>query len=353
MDMFTTRKMLPIVEEAQKTTNTFLRDRFFTYRPTFDTQKIDFDIIGKGGRKIAPFVNPKIGGVVVTRDGYKTESYEAPELSPMRVTTAEDMLKRLPGEALYSGKSPNERAAEILGRDLSDLDDIITRREEVMCAQALFEGKIDIVGEGYDEEVSYWAHLQTADKPVTTLTTKWDASGATADTIMQDLRTSRRAMIQAGGFTPRDMILGSRAVDVLISKLVAAQALDSRRVDMGQIDPQHLPNGVTYWGYLKDSGLDVFSYDEWYQADDGTEKPMVPADACMLAAHGVKTMLAYGVVSLTGDEQVKFYEGARVPDSWVQRANPSGRIVQIKSRPLPVVQQIQGFHLINALTAQQ
>lgn len=349
MDMFTTRTMLAMVEEGQKSTNTWLRDRYFKNRPTFNTQKIDFDIIGRGGRKIAPFVNPKVGGVVMTREGYRTESYEAPELSPMRVTTAEDMLKRLPGETIYSGKTPTQRAAEILGRDLSDLDDIITRREEVMCAEALFTGKVTVKGEGYDEVLNYWAHLDESEKPTTTLATKWDAADVKAEHIMADLRTLRRSMIQTGGFNPHELICGTKVVDLLLSKLGTANQLDMRRVDLGQINPQMLPNGVTYWGYLKDSGLDIYSYDEWY-IDGDEEKPMVPEKLCMLASPNAKTMLAYGVVSLTGDDHVRFYEGARVPDSWVQRANPSGRIVQIKSRPLPIVQQVHGFHVVNALT---
>lgn len=349
MDMFTTRTMLAMVEEGQKSNSTWLRDRYFTNRPTFNTQKIDFDIIGRGGRKIAPFVNPKVGGIVLEREGYRTESYEAPEVSPMRVTTAEDMLKRLPGETVYSGKSPTERAAEILGRDLSELDDIITRREEVMCAEALFTGKVTVKGEGYDEVLNYWAQLDAKDQPKTTLATKWDASGTEVSSIMSDLRTLRRSMIQAGGFTPHELICGSKVLDTILDKLTVAKQLDTRRVDMGAIDPQTLPNGVTYWGYLKDSGLDIYSYDEWY-IDGNDEKPMVPANLALLASPNVRTMLAYGVVSLAGDDAVRFYEGARVPDSWVQRANPSGRVVQIKSRPLPIIQQIYGFHVIDALT---
>ena len=100
MDMFTTRTMLGMIEAGKKSNHTWLRDRYFAYRPTFNTQKIDFDIVGMGGRKIAPFVNPKVGGIVLEREGYATYSFEAPELSPMRVTTAEDMLKRLPGETI-------------------------------------------------------------------------------------------------------------------------------------------------------------------------------------------------------------------------------------------------------------
>ena len=47
IDMFTTRTMLAMVEEGQKSNSTWLRDRYFTNRPTFHTQKIDFDIIGR------------------------------------------------------------------------------------------------------------------------------------------------------------------------------------------------------------------------------------------------------------------------------------------------------------------
>ena len=41
IDMFTTRTMLAMVEEGQKSNSTWLRDRYFTNRPTFHTQKID------------------------------------------------------------------------------------------------------------------------------------------------------------------------------------------------------------------------------------------------------------------------------------------------------------------------
>ena len=41
MDMFTTRTMMAMVEAGKKTNNTWLRDRYFGYRPTFNTQKIE------------------------------------------------------------------------------------------------------------------------------------------------------------------------------------------------------------------------------------------------------------------------------------------------------------------------
>jgi hypothetical protein len=345
MDMFSTRTMLGMITEADKNAKTFLRDRYFSNTRNFDTTKIDIDIVGSNGRKVAPFVNPKVGGIVLEREGYQTNSYEAPEMSPMRITTAEDMLKRSPGETIYGAKSPTERAAEQLGRDLSDLDDIITRREEVMCAEALFTGKITIKGEGYDEVVNYWP-TNPAEQPKTTLTTLWTAGDAD---IQKDLRTIRRGVIQKCGITPTEIICGTDALEALLAKLTVKEQLDMRRVDMGFITPSLLPNGVTYWGYLKDSGLDIYSYDEWYLNDEGVETPMVPTDLVLLTSQGVKTTMAYGCVSLAGDDNVNFYMGSRIPDSWVQRANPSGRVVQIKSRPLPIIHQIQGFHVIKAV----
>ena len=350
MDMFDTRTMLSVVEEAQKKSKTFLRDSFFGNRVTYDTKKIDVDIVGAGGRKVAPYVHPKVGGVVVEREGYKTESYEAPEVSPMRVTTAEDMLKRAPGETVYNGKSPNQRAAEQLGKDLSQLDDIITRREEVMCAEALFTGQISIKGEGYGEGqvIRYWPS-EVADRPYTALPILWNTAEATPAVIMKQLRDLRRSVIQKSGFTPTQLICGTKVIDALLDKLTEAKALDMRRVDMGHVDPHHLPQGVTYWGYLKDSGLDIYSYDEWYINDEGVEVPMVPEELCLMASPNARTTLAYGVVGLIGDDGVQFHEGARVPDSWTQRHAPAGRIVQIKARPLPIVHQIHGFHVIKAI----
>ena len=348
ISMFDTRTMLGMVQEAQKDAKTFLRDRYFSNRQTFDTKKIDIDIVGANQRKVAPFVNPKIGGVAVDRAGYKTNSYEAPEVSPMRITTAEDMLQRSAGESIYGSKTPDQRAAEQLGRDLSDLDDIITRREELMCAEALFKGQVTVKGEGYDEVINYWP-TETSEQPKTTLSTLWTADGADAATILGDLRSLRRSVIQKSGINPTDLVCGTDAIEVLLDKLSAAQQLDTRRVDLGQINPAQLPNGVTYWGYLKDSGLDIYSYDEWYLNEAGVETSMVPADLVLMGSPNVKTTMAYGCVALAGDGAIKFYEGARVPDSYISTQNPCGRVVQIKSRPLPIINQIQGFHVIKAV----
>ncbi len=341
IDMFQTRTMLDMVKGAEFAPTSFLRDRYFGNVKTFDTNKVDVDIVDRAGRKLAPFVNPKIGGQVIERSGYRTHTYEAPEVSPYMVTTAEDLLKRLPGEALYSSVTPEQRAAEKLGEDLRELDEIITRREEAMCAEALFAGHVSVKGKGYDEVVSFWDADESA-KPMTEVTTKWNAAGAD---ILADLRSIRRAVIQQSGITPTEVICSADVIDAILANEKVAEQLNTRRAELGQIKIDQLPNGVTYYGNL--GGLDIYGYDSWY-VDGEEEKPFVPAGLALMGSPAVKTTMAYGCCGVYG-EGLALYAEKRVPSSWTQEMNPAGRIVQVKSRPLPIVHQVGGFHVIKAI----
>lgn len=342
IDMFQTRTMLEMVKGAEFAPTSFLRDRYFANVKTFDTTKVDVDIVDASGRKLAPFVNPKIGGQVVERSGYRTHSYEAPEVSPFVITTAEDVLKRLPGEALYSSVTPEERAAQMLGEDLRGLDEDITRREEAMCAEALFAGQVSVKGKGYDEVVSFW-DANEGDKPMTTVSTLWNAAGAD---ILGDLRAIRRAVIQKSGITPTEIVCASDVIDAILANEKIADQLNVRRAELGQVKIEDLPEGVTYYGTL--GGLDIYGYDSWYVDAEGVEKPFVPAGLVLMGSPKVKTTMAYGCCAVYGEEMALYAE-KRVPSSWVQQANPAGRIVQVKSRPLPIIHQVGGFHVIKAL----
>ena len=136
ISIYDPRTMGKLVERMPKV-QTFIKSTFFRNVETFDTQKIDVDF-KKGNRQLAPFVHKKIGGVTIDNEGYETNTYEPPLVAPNKITTVDDILKRTPGESLYGGKSPNQRAVEKMQRDFTELDEMITRREEWMCCQALF-----------------------------------------------------------------------------------------------------------------------------------------------------------------------------------------------------------------------
>lgn len=352
IDLFTPRTMIPMVTESTKRNITWLRDTFFPTRRTFPTKTIEFDVVGREGRILAPFVNPKMAGGEIQRDGYRTKTFEAPEISALMVTTAEDGFIRQPGEELYSERDPMQRVAAQLGHDLARLDEIITRREEAMCAEAIFTGKVTVKGVGYDEVVDFWGDLEEGQKPTDSTETKWDAGDKDAKGIVADIRRFRSNMINRGNFTPTRLLVGTEVIDVLLSKLSDAGMLDTRRVDLGQINPTLLPNGVAYWGYLKDSAIDIYTYENWYDNDAGEAVPLVPSKGAVLCAANPQTVIAYGACSCVDMQNgLRIVSAPRVPCSWIQERAPTGRVLQLKSRPLPIIQQVYGFTVLDVMTA--
>lgn len=347
VNLFEPRTMFEMVNNAYRA-RSFLRDRYFSNVKKFTTETVDIDIVGPGKRKLAPFVSRRIGGSLDLREGYKTNTFKPAYVAPYRICTAEDALKRLPGEPLYSGDSPNTRAATILANDLNELDKEITRREEVMCAQALTTGKIIVKGDGVDDVVDFWSDLSSSEKPQVTLDKLWTENDADP---LTDLRSLKQKISQASGLNAVEIIAGAKAVNVLIDRLKGDNtALNSRRVDLGQINPQELEDGVDYIGALRLPSLDIFTYNETYYDDEtNAEKPMIPDDVILIACRGAQlTTRAYGLVDIinVAAQEHQFVVGDRVPNSWLSMQEPAGRIIQLKSAPIMVVNQPSAFWCI-------
>lgn len=343
VDMFDTRTMIPMLREM-KPANTFLLDLFFGFTREFETKKVDIDLY-YGKRRIAPFVAPKIGGKTVERQGFTTDSFEPPMVGPRMLTTAEDLLKRSPGEDIYNAKSPDERAAEQIGMDLAELDDMITRREEAMAAEALFTGQVTVTGDGYGTQViKYWPG--DGDDPYLALGAgdRWNED--TSD-ISKDLRDSRRRIIQRSGVAPTVAIMGTQALDAMLNNDNFTDKLDKQVLNMGQIDPMLMEGGATYWGRLKDSALDIWTYDDWYiDPETGEETPFVPEKKVLIGSPNARTTRAYGVVV---DVEKGSFALSRVPLSYITRGEQEGRMVQIKSKPLPIIHQVGAFEVLEVL----
>ncbi len=94
----------------------------------------------KSKRKLAPFVAPRKGGKILTREGFVTNSITTPKLAPERIMTVDDIVKRGLGENVYSKKTPEERADELLAEDLRDLEKAIADRTEWLVREILFKG---------------------------------------------------------------------------------------------------------------------------------------------------------------------------------------------------------------------
>lgn len=314
----------------------FLSGTFFG-EETHDTKSFQIDI-WKGSRRLAPVVHPRLAGKVVDREKFRTLEFTPPYLKPKKVTTADMVLTRQPGEIVYTQQGANTpalRAAAILGADMAEMDESIQRRIEAMASEALFYGRVTVKGEGVDAVVDY--DFEATHTPTLLTTALWTAS--TSDPI-KNLRDWKRLISKDAGITATDVILGTEAADALLSNEKVLKQLDNTRMALGQINPTEMGQGVTYLGRLTSVGMDLWTYDEWYYDETtDTEKPMVPTKSVLVISRAIRATVHYGVIQ---DIEAGQFATRAFAKSWITK-DPSARWVLVQSAPLPVVHQVNGL----------
>lgn len=344
INIFDTRTMLDAIEEMKRP-GSFLRDMFFPGSRQFDTETVDVDIV-KGKRRLAPMVSPLAEGRAVERSGFSTSTIKPGYVKPKIPTTAGDLLKRQPGEVIYSGgQNIEQRAMVQLGKDLAELMDMVDRREEWMAAQALNLGKITmtIKGETGDKDVEVDFGMDATHKITLTSTDTWD--DAASDPIA-DLTAWATLCRKDSGVSPTTVVMGTDAVAAFLKHATVQKFMDMRAVDLGEISPAQLPNGVSYVGRLRAPGLfvDVYTYDDWYVDETtGNEVSMVPAKKVWMGSTRTANSKLHAVI-----QDVEAIEGgvaaavSRFPKSWVTK-DPSVRWLMVQSAPLMAMLQPDAF----------
>lgn len=372
IDIYQPRAMAQALLQM-KPPRTFLRQLMIRRDETYTVEDVDVDI-KSGARRLAPFIAPNVGpGKVMDRIGFLTRKYRAPMVAPKRPITIPDLQQRAIGESVYSAQTPDERAALLLGQDLAEMDEDITRREEWMCAQAAFATgtyggvpgtAIQVTGDDVSDTIIFPRAsflmdaapagaapngLGTAAPTSTQLTTARVWTASTADIVPQ-IRQMRRQFIKNIGIAPDYCILGEAAADALLnapSLVGLTGVLNTLRMDLGQIKPELREGGGTYYGMFAGTGIDIWGYDEWFiDPVDGVEKPMVPAKMLLMGSSKSYTVMRYGAVGvasgLDDQAQLALVAGRRVPESWIER-EPAVRFVKISARPLVVPVQNDAY----------
>ena len=320
---------------------TFFRDTFFTNVRTFPTKAIDFDLV-KGDRRMAAFVHPRKGGKVLASAGYETLSYKPPLINPYDVTTADQLMNRLPGEEMYSGMTPAQRAAQQQIADYARLNDGVTRREEWMCVQAIMTGQIPIVGDGVNEVIDFGF----TNKKKLTGTAVWGGKEAA---IADNLRQWKHD-VAVNGFANVDMcVMGWKALELFLKDADIRSRLDNRNYGYGVINVQQLPNGLTYYGHLNDPALDIYCYDEhylddWTDPDNPETRPHIADNKVLLINHAPNYLMGYGLCTYLDDASQQWISAqtSRLLRSYVEH-HPDRRMMEIQSHPLPIPDKVDSW----------
>ena len=320
--------------------HTFFLDSFFTNVKTFVTNRVDIDIV-KGDRRMAAFVHPRAGGQVLKGTGYKTESYAPPLINPYDVTTADMLMERLPGETMYSGMTPADRAAQQIADEYRRLNDAVTRREEWMAVQAITTGQIPIVGPGVNEVIDFGF----TNKVTLSGNNVWGGSSAAILDNLEDWVDK----VLINGFANVDrVIMGKTALKKFLADKNIMTMLDNRRVFMGEIRPSNLPNGVRYIGALTKPSLDIYTYsevylDDWTDPETPETKPLVPDNMVILIPSNPGFMRAYGACTYLEDcGSWVTAQTSRLLRSFVEH-HPDRRMLELQSHPLLIPDKVDSW----------
>lgn len=338
MAEYTTREMVDAIEVNPPVRN-FLTRTFFPRERTHRTERVEVDI-KKGKRIMAPFVSPRIGGKVITRQGFQTKEFSTPRIAPERVLTTDDISKRGLGENIYSKKTPSEREDEMLAKDYEELDESIQRRVEWMCRQILFEGKLDVVDTeaGVDFQVDYGFEnifVLTSDR-------YWSHPDVNPLPLLED---KRRKIIKDTGKAPNVMIFAADLIDVFIHNPFVKEEMDIRHLQNIEIKPRIVDDALTYYGKIASLGLEIYAYDEFFLNDAGDEEGIIPAGACIMAHSEGEGGIEYGLVTQLEDKKFCSYEAKQVPKIYCNE-NSDVKMFRLTSRPLPRPDDVQGWCVI-------
>lgn len=327
MPNYTTREMMAAMDQTPPV-RTFLQKTFFPGDETHLTEKVEFDV-RKGKRVMAPFVSPRKGGKVLTRQGFKTNQFSTPKIAPERVLTLDDISTRAMGENIYSQRTPAEREDELLARDLTDLEEAIARRKEWMCRQILFEGKVDV----QDEDDGLDIQIDFGFENIIKLGSDEKWSIATVDPLIV-LRDTRRKIIKDTGKAPDIAIFSSDAIEDFITNPFVEKAMNMLNMKNVVIEPRVVDPALTFYGRIAELDLDIYTYDEWFLNDEGDEESMIPAGTVLLGHSQGEGQIEYGLVTQMENKQWQSYEGKLVPKRWADDNNEV-EMIRLTSRPLP------------------
>lgn len=340
ISMDETRTMIAAVEEIPPVPS-FLKKTFFGNIRTFVTENVDCDY-RKGNSVMAPFVAPLVGGIPMERQGFDTKSFTTPRISPERVISTEHLAKRGIGEPVYSPKSPADRAAAIQAQDYIDLDDAITRREEWMCREALFNGKITIKGLAQNgDSVSMSVDYKFTNKATLTGANKW--SDPASDPILQMVQW-RKDIVSNCGIDPNVLLMDSETALMLTNNIKLKERFDMRNFNFGSIEPYISEPLLTYYGRLPIIGADIYSYDaSYYDPETDAAVPFIPPKTVLFASTTTMNAMYYGAITIMdGAGGYHTVESPRVPVVLFDQDSGT-RVLRVQSRPLPMPFNIEGW----------
>lgn len=321
--LFHTRTLRRVVRDL-RTPAAFLLDTFFAEVDESTSETIEFHI-EKGGRKMAPFVSPRVAGPVVNQLGYESNTLSPAYIKDKREFQPNRGLRRRIGERIGGELSPEERIRMAINENMQDQIERLTRRLEWMAAKAMVEGQYTIAGENYPERVVDFRR----DSSLTVALSGGDRWGEGGKPL-NHLEDWAELVEDASGAPVTDVVMDIKAWRRFHNDEDVRKLLDIRRGDNSdlRLSPEYAT--VQFKGTIGAFGIWV--YNEKYEDDSGSLHKMIPDNTIVMGGPAVEGVRHFGAIQ---DHDAGMEPMMWFPKSWLEN-DPSVRWLLMQSAPLVV-----------------
>lgn len=330
VDIFSTQVLNKTVEYLERPAS-FLLDTFFGSVQTADTEEIFFDI-DKSKPRLAPFVSPLKAGKVVADEGYETKSFRPAYVKDKRQFKPDAPLKRSIGEVIGGSLTPQQRREAALNRSLTNQLENLTRREEVMAAEALRLGQVTVAGDDYPTQVVSFQR----DAGLTVTLSGANRWGQANVLPLDDLENWSSLVQSKSGAAAKTVVMDVGAWRLFRKSPDVKELLTIYRGTNSsfQIDPIVRGQGNDKARFIGSVGdFDIWVYNDVYTDDAGVTQSILPTNTVILGSkEQIEGTRCYGVIQ---DEKAGYRAQRYFTKSWLEE-DPALRWLLTQSAPLVV-----------------
>lgn len=335
--------------------------RLFTIKPggIYKGAKVTIDI-QRFGEDVAIVVKKCTGPNLNDFDIFTTKEFTPPQYGEAFPLDVCDLVERMAGVDPFSAEGIEFQAQMVahMAQGFVLVDDKIKRAVELQASQIIQTGKLVLTDENGDTRYELDFKPKTTHFP--TVSIDWDQGTSTKLKDLEDLAEVIRA---DGKVDPDMLIMGAEALRNFLADDDVEAQLDNRRMSLGEIAPQFVDSGATFYGtvWVGNYRFSIFSYPETF-TDPQTSLPVKYIEddkVVMLSTRTRLDMTAAKVpLPLGPDPRVAGLLPGRMssredgfdvtPNVY---ATPNGKQImgELESRPLLIPIQIDGFGCLDTM----
>lgn len=340
--------------------NGFL-SRMFTIKPggVYNGGKVAIDI-QRFGEQVAIAIKKCTGPNLNDFDIFTTKEFEPPaygEAFPLDVC---DLVDRMAGVDPYTA-AYTDYASQLVAKmaqGFALIDDKIKRAVELQASQILQTGTLVLTDSA--GATVYEIDFKPKATHFPTVSVDWDNASSTK---IADLLALAKVIRGDGKIDCDMLIMGETALSLFLADDDVKEFLDNQRMELGQIAPQFVDSGATFYGFVwvGTYRFQIYAYPDTYE-DPQTELPVnyVGADKVIMLSSrtrldmtSARVPLPLGpdprVANLVPGRMSSRTDGFDVTPNVY--ATPNGKQImgELESRPLLIPVQIDGFGCLDVI----